>query len=231
MHARQQLAALAKLDGEAAYLAAEAELPGEHSTEANSETLLQIDSARAIARLCAESAKETNTAKRWRIARALRLADEPDEVRRVVASGIESNSARERRSACELCGWMGVGFLEEKLRRTALEDLNNDVRTAAHHSRGMQAREAIAQELAQEIVTAPLIRQWTLALSIVDLIDPYLLLRLEKPLSFQSIMSKLPAAMLLRVNARLRDRIRKLDDKAKDQDRRSETSFASRVGR
>lgn len=225
------ISALAKIDPEAAYTAAEAELSEERSLDSFPEIMLRIDPIRAIPQLCKQAARELKTAKRWHTARALRLAGKDEQARRVLSDQMESDSTRERTSASEMSGWMGVGFLEAELNRAALLDANAGVRNAARNSLRRQTREASAQDLAEDLCNAGTNRQWTLALAIVDLVDPHLLLRLERPVPFHRLMAKLPIAVILRANAKLRDRIRHLDDKAKDQDRKSERSFLSRAGR
>jgi hypothetical protein len=214
------IAALVKVDREAAFAAAEAELSASHSVDTIPEILLRVDAARAIPRLCKEAAAQKDTAKRWQIARALRLVSKDEEVSRVLEIQMESDAAQERSAACELCGWMGLRFLEDKLRTAALDDLNREVRRAARNSLRRQAQESVAYALADKLPTAPVVTQWSLVFEIIDLVDPHLLLRLETPVSFQRLMSKLPAAMILRVNARLQERMRRLEHDARDQDRR-----------
>lgn len=223
------ISALAKIDAEAAFSAADSELTAKHSLQSIPEILLRIDSTRAIPRLCDQAVREIETAKRWQIARALRLAEKDKEVNAVLSRQMESGLSRERMSAAESCGWMGVGFLEDKLRRAALEDGNANVRTTARNSLRRQAREAIAQRLTERLVSSAPKVQWTLALAIVDLLDPHLLLGLKTPVPFSRLMARLPAAVLLRVNTKLAECIRQLEDEARKQDRKSESSFSARV--
>jgi hypothetical protein len=221
---------LAKMDADAAFNAADSELTAKHSLQSMPEILLRIDPMRAIPRLCDQATREAETAKRWQIARAQRLVEKDKDVSAVLSRQMDSGLSRVRMPATELCGWMGVGFLEDKLRRAALEDGNADVRVAARNSLRRQAREAIAQRLAERLAASAPKVQWTLALAIVDLLDPHLLLGLKSPVPFPQLMARLPVAVILRVNTKLAECVRRVEDEAKNHDPKNERSFSSRAG-
>lgn len=219
------ISALAKIDREPAFDAAESELSEPHRVESVPEILLRINAPRAVSVLCDQATGEVETAKRWQVGRALRLSQKDNEVSTVLSGQMDSHSSQERMSACELCGWMGVGFLGEKLRAAALEDGNDDVRRAARRSLRRQAREEIAKRLAAQLAKGDPRNQWSIALALVDQLDPYLLLRLTTPVSYQRVMASLPEAVILRVNAKLHERIRRLEDEAKKQDQETKSHF------
>jgi hypothetical protein len=219
------ISALAKIEPEPAFNAAESELSEQHRLPSLPEILLRIDPPRAVSALCAQATREVETVKRWQIGRALRLAQKENEVKKILSNQMDSGLSRERMSACELCGWMGVGFLDEQLRRAVREDGNDEVCRAARRSLRRQAREGIAERLAAQLVTAGPSGQWSIALALVDQIDPYLLLRLKMPVSYQRVMSNLPKAIVLRVDTKLHERISRLEDEGKKQDQEMKSHF------
>lgn len=213
------LRALVKYDPERVFNTAVTELRrGARDRELLVRLLLEIDPLRASECLCEHVGNESNTFVRWEIGRRLRRFGDLDILAGQAKNLLSSPEHLKRRRGTELCGWMGPDFLATDLQNLALNDADPDVRLNARQALQKQRDEAEAKRLYSALESTTPIRQWCYMDSILEIVDPSVLVHSKRPFDFASHAKKLPVPMLRELNHRLnrrREELKKLAE-AKD---------------
>ncbi|MCH8045493.1 MAG: hypothetical protein IID44_17425, partial [Planctomycetes bacterium] len=212
--------ALAKIDRDSAFRAAEAALRGDQRhLELYPDALIEIDEARAISILFDIYSLDQPTLVRWAIGRALRRASDQTIIHSTLGEMLQAESTDTCIIGLEISDWQSPSVAENQIRQIAITNPVSEVRRAAEQTVGSIERQGFALKLIEEIGKTHGARCWSYLDAVVSLSDPWLLTRRSDPLYLWGPLSRKLPGLGNRALELIKRRQEKLKSEAEKADR------------
>lgn len=221
--------ALAKVDRDSAFRAAETVLLVEHDdtsglpvrndAELFPGLLIELDEARGIKVLIDAYARGPRALVKWAIGRALRRASDQGIVHAILDQMLRAESPETRIQGVELVGWQPPEMFGNRIRKVAVTDPDAHVRQIAENAVMMVERHEFAIELLRLLEETQGSRCWSYLEAIGKLCDPWLLTTRGDSLFLWDRLRGKTAGLRLHADRLIEERMEHVKDQADKADR------------